>query len=189
MDKSSIFIVKNVILRHELIDTKFACDLYKCKGACCTLESEYGAPLLEEEISEINDSLEFVKKYLSDSHLKKLESDGFFENKNGELMIISLMNRECIFAYYEDSIAKCALEKAFVKGETKFRKPISCHLFPIRVGKFGGDILRYEEFSECKFALEKGKQENINLLDFCKEALIRLYDKNWYSQLKESIGK
>jgi hypothetical protein len=182
-------VVKNVILRQELIDTKFACDLGKCKGACCTLDSEYGAPLREEEISQIQDSLAAVKNYLTETHLYKLDKDGFFETKDGEILLKSIDNKDCIFAFWENGIAKCALEKAYFDGKIKFRKPISCHLFPIRVGQFGGDVLRFEEFSECKPALEKGKQENINLIDFCKESLVRLYGKNWYLKLKETIGK
>lgn len=189
MFNNSNIVIKNVILRQELIDTKFACDLDKCKGACCTLESEYGAPLLEDEISQIQDSLDAAKNYLSESHLNKLEKDGFFEMKNGELMVSSINNKECVLAFLENGIAKCSLERAYIENKTNFRKPISCHLFPIRVSKFGGDVLRFEEFSECLPAFEKGKSENISLIDFCKEALIRLYDKNWFIKLKEVIGK
>jgi hypothetical protein len=182
-------VVKNVILRQELIDTKFACDLGRCKGACCTLESEFGAPLLEDEISQILDSLDAAKTYLLESHLNKLDKDGFFEKKNGELLVSSINNKECVFAFSENGVAKCSLEKSYIEGKTNFRKPISCLLFPIRVSKFGGDVLRFEEFSECSPALEKGNKENVSLIDFCKDALIRHYDKNWYSKLKEIIGK
>lgn len=189
MFNNSNIVVKNVILSPKLIDTKFACDLSKCKGACCTLESEFGAPLLENEISQIHDSLAAAKSYLSESHLTKLNKDGFFERKYGELMVSSINKKECIFAFFEDDIAKCSLEKAFIEGKTNFRKPISCHLFPIRVSKFGGDVLRFEEFSECASAIENGIKKNISVIDFCKEALIRLYSKNWYSTLKEVIGK
>lgn len=188
MNKNGNIVVKNVLLRQEIIDTKFACTLEKCKGACCTLESDYGAPLLEEEISQIHDSLAVVTDYLSEIHLNKLVKDGFWERKNGELMVSSINRRNCVFSFIENGIAKCAFEKAFLEGKTNFRKPLSCHLFPIRVKKFGGDVLRYEEFSECAPAIEKGKKENISLIDFCKTALIRLYDNNWYSKLKEIIG-
>jgi len=189
MYRNNNIVVKDVILRQELIDTKFACDLRKCKGACCTLESEYGAPLLDDEISQIQDSLSAAKIYLPESHLSKLEQDGFFEKKNGELLVSSINNKECVFAFYENDIAKCSLEKAFIESKTNFRKPISCHLFPIRVSKFGGDVLRFEKFSECSHALEKGNKGNIRLIDFCKDALTRRYNKNWYSKLKEVIGK
>ena len=189
MYRNTNIVVNNVILRQELIDTKFACDLAKCKGACCTLESEYGAPLLDDEVSLIQDSLAAAKIYLSESHLTKLEKDGFFEKKNGELLVSSINNKECIFSFYDNGVAKCSLEKAYIESKRNFRKPISCHLFPIRVSKFGGDILRFEEFSECSPALEKGIKENISLIDFCKDALTRRYSKNWYSKLKEMIGK
>ncbi|NWF88688.1 MAG: DUF3109 family protein [Ignavibacteriaceae bacterium] len=189
MYRGSDIIVKDVFLRAELIDTKFACNLVQCKGACCTLESEYGAPLLEDEINQIHGSLEAAKKYLPKSHIQKIDKAGFFEKKNNELLVSSIDNKACIFAFFEDGIAKCSLEKAYNNGESEFPKPISCHLFPIRVGNFGGDVLRFEEFSECLPALENGKNKNINVIDFCKDALIRRYGKNWYSQLKEKIGK
>lgn len=182
-------IVKNVILRQEIVDTKFACDLGKCKGACCTLESEYGAPLQENEISQIQDSLDAAISYLAENHINKIKEKGFFEQKDGEILVSSINNKACVFAFFENGIAKCSLEKAYIEGKSEFRKPLSCHLFPIRVSKFGGDVLRFEEFSECKPALEKGKQEDVSLIDFCKDALVRLYNKNWYSQLKGTIGK
>lgn len=188
MYKNGNIVVNNVILRQEVIDTKFACDLDKCKGTCCTFESDYGAPLQENEVDKIHESLSAVKDYLSETHLSKLEKDGFWEKKNGELLVSSINGKACIFTFFENGIAKCSLEKAFLDGKTNFRKPLSCHLFPIRVMKFGGDILRFEELSECSPAKEKGKKENISLIDFCKTALVRLYNKSWYSQLKEKIG-
>lgn len=189
MYRNDHIVVKNVFLRQELIDTKFACDLLRCKGACCTLDSEYGAPLLDDEISQIQDSIDAVKQYLSEDQIEKIESEGFFENKNRELQLKSINNKECVFAFYDNDIAKCSFEKAFNDGKIEFRKPISCHLFPIRISKFGGDILRYEQFSECKPAIEKGNKEKINLIDFCKDALIRHYGKKWFSILKELIGR
>lgn len=189
MCKNGNIVINNVILRQEVIDTKFACNLDKCKGACCTIESDFGAPLLEDEVVRIHESLSAVKDYLSETHLNKLAKDGFWEKKNGELLVNSINRKDCIFTFFENGIAKCALEQAFLDGKTDFRKPLSCHLFPIRVIKFGGDILRYEEFSECSPAIERGKKENISLIDFCKTALERLYNKSWYSQLKEMIGK
>lgn len=189
MYKDSNIVVKDVVLSQNLIVTKFACDLEKCKGACCTLESEYGAPLLEEEISQIHDSLEEAKNFLSEVHRNKLVTEGFFEKKNGELLVSSINNRDCVFSFFENGIAKCSLEKAFLESRTKFRKPLSCHLFPIRVSKFGGDVLRFEEFSECLPAKEKGKRKNVSLIDFCKDALVRKYNKDWFIKLKEVIGK
>jgi hypothetical protein len=186
---SDIIKVENVVIRKEITEAHFACDLKKCKGACCTLESEFGAPLLKKEIPEIENILETVKKYLPPSHIKIIDEKGFYEEKDGELLTSSIDNKACVFVYYDKGIAKCAIEKAFFDGKVNFRKPISCHLFPIRVSKFGGDILRFEKFTECLPALENGSKNNISLIDFCKDSLIRLYGNNWYSKLKEISGK
>ncbi|MCL5030047.1 MAG: DUF3109 family protein [Bacteroidetes bacterium] len=189
MFDSNVIPVKDVLIRSEIAEIKFACDLNKCKGACCTLESEFGAPLLKEEVDQIKSVLEVVKDYLPAKHKEEIDEFGFYELKHGELMTASVNNKACVFVYYENGIAKCGIERAFLDGKIKLRKPISCHLFPIRVSKFGGDILRFEKFSECSFALENGAKNNIKLVDFCKDALERLYGKKWYLTLKEIIGK
>jgi len=180
--------VENVLVRPEIMETHFSCDLEKCKGACCTIESEFGAPLLDEEIPVIKEILEEVFPYLPEEHVKLIKKNGFFYNHDGELMTRSINKMECVFVYYENAVAKCAMEKAYFEDKITFRKPISCHLFPIRITKFGGDVLRYEKFSECSPALDKGKKENIKIAEFCKESLVRLYGKKWYSKLKEIIG-
>ncbi len=177
--------IKNIAVGKEIVKTQFACDLKKCKGACCTVDSEYGAPLMYEELEQIENILEVVKDYLPEKHKLEIQKKGFFEQKEAKLMIRSFDNKACVFVYYENDIAKCGIEKAFLDGRTDFRKPISCHLFPIRVQDFGGDVLRFEKFSECSPALEKGRKEKINLVDFCKESLIRKYGHKWFLKLKE----
>ena len=184
---SNFIRIEDILVRPEITETKFSCDIEKCKGACCTLESEYGAPLLEEEIKKIAEVLTSAEKYLPNQNIKIIEADGFFEKKDGEFLTRSIENKDCIFVYYDNGIAKCSIEKAYFEEGTDFRKPISCHMFPIRVTKFGGDILRYEKFSGCSPALDKGKANNIKLADFCKDSLIRLYGKKWFSILKETI--
>ncbi len=186
---SNIIAIEDVLVSPEIVEKEFECDLKVCKGACCTLESEYGAPVLPEEVKEIENILDIVKENLPQEHVEEIELNGFYEVKDGELMIKSVNNRSCVFVYFDGNIAKCGIEKAFFEGKVKFRKPISCHLFPIRVGKFGGDVLRFEKFSECKPAIEKGSKTKTKIVDFCKESLIRLYGKNWYLKLKEINSK
>jgi len=181
--------VEEVLVRTEVMETPFYCDLPKCKGACCTLKSDYGAPITQDEIGEIENILETVKENLPERHVKEIEENGFWEEKSGELMLRSVDKRACVFVYYDDDIAKCGIEKTYFEGKTNFRKPISCHLFPIRVSNFGGDVLRYERISECEPALENGKDKNIKIVEFCDESLQRLYGSNWYSSLKETTGK
>ncbi len=186
---SNIIPVEDVLVRPDVFNVNFECDLEKCKGACCTLESEYGAPLLKEEVGKIERILKIVLEYLPKRHVDEIEENGFYEIKNGEFLTRSINNRECVFVYYDDDIAKCGIERAFLDGKIKFKKPISCHLFPIRISNFGGPVLRYEKFSECKPALVKGEKNNLTLIDFCRESLSRLYGNKWYSKLKEIIGK
>jgi Protein of unknown function (DUF3109) len=186
---SNIIPVEDVLVRSEIFNAKFECNLDKCKGACCTLESEFGAPLLEEEVGKIAKILDIIKVYLPKIHVDEIEENGFYEVKNGEFLTRSINNRACVFVYYDGEIAKCGIERAFLDKKVKFKKPISCHLFPIRVSKFGGPVLKYEKFSGCKPALEKGENNNLNLIDFCRESLIRLYGSKWYSKLTEIIGK
>lgn len=184
---NNILPIGDVEVRKDVVKTRFSCDLEKCKGACCTFESEYGAPLHEDEIKIIGEILPKVVPYLPDEHREVIENEGFYRYRNKELMTNSLDNKACVFVYYENTIAKCGIEKAYFDGKTDFRKPISCHLFPIRITKFGADILRYEKFTQCAPALVKGDQENITIAEFCGEALERKYGKKWYSALKEKI--
>jgi len=189
MSDNGFFSVNGVLVNSEIATTKFTCDLSKCKGGCCTLESEFGAPLRMEEISFITDSLPEVLPFLPPLHRDIIEKEGFYELKNEELLTRSVDNRSCVFVYFEDDIAFCAIEKAYFQKKVFFRKPISCHLFPIRITELGGDILRYERFSGCKYALEKGNETNSTILEFCKDSLVRKYGENWYAQLLKEAGK
>lgn len=177
--------IDDIFVNNELKETKFTCDLGKCKGACCTMESEFGAPLLESEIKTIEEILPIVKKYLPKKNIKVIDNIGFHEEKMETLMTTSVDNRDCVFVYYDGDIAKCAIEKAFYNGEVEFKKPISCHLFPIRISDFGGPILRFEEYDICKCALEKGKATDLNVIQFCEDSLERAFGEEWLKKLKE----
>lgn len=189
MNFSAIITVDDILVRREVAETKFSCDLEKCKGACCTLESDFGAPIEENEVYEIEKILPEVLNYLSEKHKNEIKTNGFYEVKQNDYMTKSVDNRACVFVYYENKIAKCSIEKAYFDGKSSFRKPISCHLFPIRISKFGGDIVRYEKFSECSPALDKGKIENTSIMEFCKDSLERNYGIKWYNKLLKLSGK
>jgi hypothetical protein len=189
MEINRIININEVLVRKEILETPFSCDLKKCKGACCTLESELGAPVNNEEIEMIKTVLPIVREYISQSQIDEIEQNGYYEIKENEMLLNSVNNRDCVFSFYENSVAKCAIERAYFDGKIKFRKPISCHLFPIRVSDFGGDVLRYEKFSECTSALEKGKEENTTIAEFCKDSLVRLYGEVWYDKLLNNSGR
>lgn len=189
MNFSALITVEDILVRREVTETKFFCDLEKCKGACCTLESEFGAPLEENEIQKIDENLPEVLKFLSQKHKDEIELNGFYEKKDNQIMTRSVENRACVFVYFENEIAKCSIEKAYFEGKSNFRKPISCHLFPIRISNFGGEVVRYEKFKECAPALEKGKSENTTIAEFCKDSLKRKYGEKWYNKLLKESGK
>jgi len=180
--------VENVMVNSEIWETNFECDLSKCKGACCTMESRYGAPLKEGEVEIINKLLPIIKEYLPDEHKKEIEKNGFWFKVHDEIMTRSINNRACVFVTYEGDIAKCAIEKAYHDGKIDFIKPISCHLFPIRVSNFGGHVLRFEKYSECQPALEKGDKTSTTIFNFCKSALERAFGKDWVLKTKKVIG-
>jgi hypothetical protein len=175
--------IDDVIVNNDIFDTKFTCDLAKCKGACCTMESDYGAPVTRLEIDKIEKILDVVKKNLPKEHVKAIEKEGYWEEKFGQLLTKSVDKKSCVFVYFDGDIAKCGIEKAYREGKTDFIKPLSCHLFPIRVSDLGGPILRYEEYSECQPALEKGNKTKLSIFEFCKEALERKFNKSWIQKV------
>ncbi len=181
--------IRDIVVSNKIADALFFCDLKKCKGACFTLESDMGAPLRIDEIGKIDNILNVVKGYLDEENIEEIETNGFYENKDEELFIRSIDNKECVFVCYENGIAKCSIEKANNDGKTNFKKPISCHLFPIRISDFGGDVLRFEKFEECDPAIEKGAAENVTVAEFCKEPLERYYGKLWYNDFIKTIER
>lgn len=179
--------IDDVMINTEVMEIKFTCDLKKCKGACCTMESEFGAPITKEEIDTIDRILPVVKEYLPKEHVEEINKNGFWINRFDQLMTRSLNNRACVFVTFENEIAKCGIEKAYHDGKVDFVKPISCHLFPIRISKFGGDVVRFEKYEECTPALIKGIKKGTIVLDFCRNSLERLYGAEWFSKLKDTV--
>ncbi|AFN74365.1 hypothetical protein MROS_1126 [Melioribacter roseus P3M-2] len=177
--------IDNVIINKEIIETKFTCDLNKCKGACCTMESKYGAPLLEEEIEIIGKNLEIIKEFLPPEHIEAIDREGFWFQEHGEFMTRSLNDRACVFVVHENDIALCGIERAYKAGKIDFVKPVSCHLFPIRISNFGGPVLRYEKYEECLPALTKGKETSTTIIEFCREALARVFGSDWLAKFKK----
>ncbi|MBP8976636.1 MAG: DUF3109 family protein [Bacteroidetes bacterium] len=178
--------IDNIIVDDTIPQIKFACNLSACKGACCTLKGGKGAPLLDSEIEEIENAYPFVQNLLPKEHLETIERDGFYEGNSGNFTTMCFNDRACVFVYYDGENAKCSFERAFIDGLIKWRKPISCHLFPIRVNYFGFlQQLRYERIRECNPALERGARESIYLSQFLKEPLVRCYGLQWYSRFEE----
>lgn len=169
----------------EIFTNKFVCDLEKCKGACC-VEGDRGAPIEPGEIAEIEKHLPVIRKYMTPEGLELLASEGFHEGSEiDDPATTCLPTGECVFAYREQGILGCAIEKAHLAGEIDYPKPISCHLYPIRVGKAGGmETLNYSRWNICSDACHFGEKLNVPLFRFLKPPLIRKYGEDWYRELE-----
>lgn len=158
--------------------TEFACDLSVCKGACCTMPAARGAPVFASEIAVLEGVLPIVKKYLSDISLETISEKGVWKlEEDGEYTIPTIHGRDCVFVHWDGDVAKCAIQTAFNAEEISgYEKPISCHLFPIRIyPEAAADTfyICYETIDECSGGVVRGEKEHINLLDFLQSPLIR----------------
>ena len=181
--------VDDVILSDDIKEKFFVCDLEKCKGACC-VEGEWGAPLEEDELSVLDEILEDVKPYLTKAGLKAIKKHGpYILDDDKEYSTTTIGGKECAFAYYDDrGILKCGIEKAHQEGKTDFKKPISCHLYPIRITKHAKyEAVNYHRWHICSPACKLGKALQVPLYKFLKDSLIRKYGKTWYNKLVRLI--
>jgi len=177
----AMYKIGSVEVEEEIAQECFACDLNQCKGGCCTLPGGRGAPLMDEEILEIEKWHSRILQFLPEEHREVIKQIGTFEGSPGNYATVCVGQKACVFVYYEGDIARCAFEKAYLEGIIAWRKPISCHLFPIRVRRGNVDYLYYERISECAAGRKLGISSNIYLVNFLKDALIRKYGKEWYN--------
>lgn len=184
-----MFTILDNVADKALATTQFACDLDACKGACCTMPGGRGAPLEEAEVQLVNDAIAAASKYLPERNRLVIATQGAIEGTPGDYATRCIDERDCVFVYYDDSsVARCAIEKAYFNGEASFRKPLSCHLFPIRITQlFDMDYLRYEKIPECNAALKNGRKKGIPLYKFLKEALTRAYGEEFYRELVAQV--
>lgn len=183
-----MFIIGEIAVDPSVSGTKFACDLDVCKGACCTFPGGRGAPLADDEIEQIERAYPLIKEMLPPEHRAVIEQNGLIDGKPGDHATQCVDGKACVFVYYDGSVAKCAFEKAYYEKKIGWQKPLSCHLFPIRIRKDGKEI-HYEYFSECTPALNKGIRENIELHRFVSAPLERAFGTSWIEELNETITK
>lgn len=184
-----MIVVENVVISDDIKEQFFVCNLEKCKGACC-VEGDLGAPLEKEELNKLEEIYENVKPYLSKQGVEAIEEQGkFIRDWEGDYSTPTIGGRECAYAIYDKKgILKCGIEKAYLEGKNDFKKPISCHLYPIRITTYEEyDALNYDRWSICSPACSFGKELNVPLYKFLKDALIRKYGKAWYKELLHQI--
>jgi len=180
--------IDNTIISDDVLNQYFACDVFSCKGACC-IEGDAGAPLEEEEISILEDNLEKIKPFMSEKGIEAVTKSGVFDYDMDGILVTPLVNdSECAFVYFEENVAKCSIEKAYLMRKIDFQKPISCHLYPVRIKKSHFyEVLTYHKWDICNDAREHGKNINISLLDYLKEPLIRKYGSAWIKKMKKNL--
>jgi hypothetical protein len=188
-----ILIDEKVLVSLEVIEEQFLCNLDACKGACCW-EGDSGAPLEEAELETLENIYETVKPYLRPEGIAAIEAQGksvFTTVGNFKEYATPLVNNgPCAYMTVDKKgIAKCGIEEAFLDKKIDFPKPISCHLYPIRISEFGEtDALNYEEWDICSAACTAGKKAKLPVYQFLKNPLIRKYGKAFYEQL-DTVAK
>ena len=183
--------IEDKLISDDVVKQEFVCNLTKCKGACCW-EGDYGAPLTIEEIKLIDEHLDVIKKVLPKQSLEYLESANFHRKYSNEPFDGTALHEDgsCIFLTMEEGIAKCGIEKTYQEGKQPFRKPISCHLYPIRTKldpHTGIELINYDQWDICSAACTLGEKLNIRVYEFAKEALIRKYGHEFYDRLDELV--
>ncbi len=177
------------LVSEELIKENFICHLEKCKGACC-VEGDAGAPLAKNELPILEEIYPLVKPYMTAKGIETIEKVGTsvqdFDGDDTTPCVDG--NKECAYVIWENGITKCAIEKAWEDGEIGFKKPISCHLYPIRLTEYPEfDILNYDRWSICSPACNFGAEHQVKVYEFLKEPLIRKYGSEWYEELEKNI--
>jgi len=175
-----MLIFNDVYIDERIITHHFCCDLIGCKGQCC-VEGELGAPVLSHEIDEIEKNYTSILTYIPTKNIRVIEDKGIFEAYRGDLYLQTVLGRECVFAITDkNGIVTCAIEKAYNENKSEFLKPISCHLFPIRIRRQNGlDKLEYMQIPECKSARELGEKQQLPVYKFLKNPLSRHYGRHW----------
>lgn len=182
-----MIIIEDVILSDDIKEKYFHCHLDKCKGACC-VEGDQGAPLTEEELPILEEIYPKIKPFLSQKGQETIAEKGLYEyyKQDQSYGTMTINQKECVFAIEEQGVWKCGIEKAYYEGVVDFPKPISCHLYPIRITRAGGkDLLNYERWDICRSACSYGNALELPIYKFVKNALVRKYGEDWYAELEK----
>lgn len=178
--------IENTYVSLEIFTKEFLCDLSKCHGDCCVYGAA-GAPITKVEEKELEEQYEVYKPYMKPEGVKAIEEQGFgVLDYDGDLTTPLINGEECAYSIYENGVTWCAIEKAWLDKKLEFRKPISCHLYPIRVTRHSRDqlFLNYNKWDICRAAEVLGKKNGVPLFKVLKEPLIRKFGEQYYEQLE-----
>lgn len=177
--------IGEVLVSDDVKEKEFVCNLEKCKGACC-VEGDYGAPLEEDELEILKEIYPHVKPYLTKEGIQAIEEQGTHVlDDDGDLSTPTIGGKECAYALYDEKgILKCGIEQAYYDKKITWKKPISCHLYPIRITKKKNfEAVNYHKWDICSPACTFGKELGVPIYKFLKDPLIRKYGQAWYDEL------
>ncbi len=182
-----MILLENTIVSEDILEKNFICNLSACKGACC-IEGDSGAPITHDEQEILEAELENIKPYLTAVSLKAIKTQNFWEkDTDGDLVTTCLPTGECNFSLRDETgMLKCGIEQAYRDGKVSIQKPLSCHLYPIRISNVGEfEALNYHRWDICKPACKLGEEHQVAVYQFLKEPLIRKFGADWYNELDE----
>jgi len=185
-----MIVIDEVLVSRAVVEEAFVCDLNACKGACC-VEGDEGAAVTAEEVELIGQLYDKVKPFLTEEGIAAIEKEGYHYKKEkgrGPFGLKTLESGACVFLNYDEKgIAKCGIQAAYEAGEVDWPKPVSCHLYPIRIDEYDDfEAVNYYEWSICKAACTLGKQLKVPVYKFLKEPLIRKYGEGFFEKLDEA---
>ena len=178
--------IDDKIVSVDILTTDFLCDVARCKGICC-VEGNAGAPLEMDEMDVLEELYPIYEKYMTPEGREAIERDGFaVVDIDGDLTTPLVNDAECAYSYNEGGVTMCAIEKAYLAGECSWRKPISCHLYPIRVAKFSNGTygLNFHRWNVCASAFECGRKVGVPAYKMLKEAITRAFGEEFYATLE-----
>jgi hypothetical protein len=186
---NTMIAIGNTLISEEILTECFCCNIQRCMGNCC-IEGDAGAPLEKEEIQILEKTIEKIKPFMSKEGAESLVATGVYTFDFYKNLVTPLVNgKECVFTIFKKGIAYCAIEAAYETGEIDFQKPVSCHLYPIRISKFSDyEAVNIHKWSVCSDAWKEGKEKGIPVYKFLRKPLIRKYGEEWYNQLEVAAG-
>ena len=180
--------IDDILVSDEVVEAQFVCDLHKCKGGCCE-DGDAGAPLTKEEIAIIKENFEVIKEYLTPEGLAAIKQQGkYLYDREFGWVTPTIGGKVCAYGYRDkQGIIKCGIEQAYNDGKLDWKKPISCHLYPIRISKSKAyTMVNYEPRETlCKAACTLGKKLKLPVYQFLKEAIIRKFGNEFYTTLHQ----
>lgn len=181
-----MIILGETLISEDIFEKQFICNIDKCKGACC-IEGDKGAPVETAEVEILKKEYPNIKPFLSKEGIEFIEKNQFFEEDGAEYVTTCLPDGKCCFVVEEkNGLLSCGIEKAYYAGKTDFLKPISCHLYPIRISKYATyHAVNYHQWDICSDACQLGEEKKVPVYQFLENSLTRKFGAEWYAELKE----